>query len=73
MASEGDFKEVQKLKGALYCDVFKSKETDYILVLCKEYEKDTLDFFYQEPLINDSAPCNNDSLVKFASSQGKAY
>lgn len=43
------------------------------MVLCKGFEKYTLDFFYPEPSISDPAPCTNDSLVMFASAPGKVY
>ncbi|XP_052673194.1 uncharacterized protein LOC128155499 isoform X2 [Crassostrea angulata] len=70
-ASKDDSKEVQQLREALKCDVFKPQETEEIMVLCKGYEKYTLDFFYPEPTISDPAPCTNDSLVMFASAPGK--
>ncbi|XP_065933091.1 uncharacterized protein [Magallana gigas] len=70
-ASEDDSKEVQQLRETLKCDVFKPQETEDIMVLCKGYEKYTLDFFYPEPSVSDPAPCTNDSLVMFASAPGK--
>eukprot|EP00105_Crassostrea_gigas_P045573 XP_019929721.1 PREDICTED: uncharacterized protein LOC105345395 isoform X2 [Crassostrea gigas] len=70
-ASKDDSKEVLQLREALKCDVFKPQETEDIMVLCKGYEKYTLDFFYPEPTISDPAPCANDSLVMFASAPGK--
>lgn len=73
LASEDDSEAVQKLREALNCDVFKPQETEEIMVLCKGYEKYTLDFFYPEPSVSDPAPCTNDSLVMFASAPGKAY
>lgn len=71
LASEDDSEAVQKLREALNCDVLKPQETEEIMVLCKGYEKYTLDFFYPEPSISDPAPCTNDSLVMFASAPGK--
>ncbi|XP_034299640.2 uncharacterized protein [Magallana gigas] len=71
LASEDDSEAVQKLREALNCDVLKPQETEEIMVLCKGYEKYTLDFFYPEPSVSDPAPCTNDSLVMFASAPGK--
>lgn len=71
VTSEDDTEEVEKLKNALNCDIFKSEESKEILDLCKGYEKYALDFFYPEPLISDPAPCTNDSLIMFASAPGK--